>query len=354
MSSPAADHARLAHLNAQISLLTRALWDLHSEKRRVLVRLDSYKYYPVLTLPAEIVSEIFLHCLPIYPLFPPLLGPSSPTVLTQICRKWREIALTTPALWRAISLSELAIPIGEQAKLVDTWLTRSRCLPVHFQFSNRFAPSRAAEVLASVVPHRARWEYLDLHHLPPSHVHIVAGPMPLLRRLEWLPHNPTTKKFACREVPLLRTAVLNDVAAGSVILPWVQLTSLTLLRVYPEECVPILQHTFNLVHCQLALVARYDDEDTLPDITLPYLRSLTLDGDALGTEILEALIVPALHDLRIAESFFGSNIIDALASFLLPSRCLLQELCITDRAVVSKKSYRKAFPSINISFAKSL
>ncbi|KAJ6560151.1 hypothetical protein B0H19DRAFT_945240, partial [Mycena capillaripes] len=64
-------------------------------------RLNSFKY-PVLTLPAEIISEIFVHFLPIYPSCPPLTGFLSPTLLTQICRKWRHIALTTPALWRAI------------------------------------------------------------------------------------------------------------------------------------------------------------------------------------------------------------------------------------------------------------
>ncbi|KAJ7187330.1 hypothetical protein C8R46DRAFT_1059491 [Mycena filopes] len=59
--------------------------------------------YPVLTLPNEIVSEIFIRVLPPYPECPPWKGSLSPSLLTQICRKWREIALSTPELWRAMA-----------------------------------------------------------------------------------------------------------------------------------------------------------------------------------------------------------------------------------------------------------
>ncbi|KAJ7896045.1 hypothetical protein B0H14DRAFT_2495597 [Mycena olivaceomarginata] len=347
MSSPAADRARVADLDAQISFLERSLSELQAEKQLVLERLYSYKY-PVLTVPTEIIAEIFVHFLPIYPVCPPLLGPDSPTLLTHICRKWREIALSTPALWRAILLLDSTIPGVGQDKLVDMWLARSRCLPLHLHFSWNFA-LRAAEVLASVVPHRARWEYLNTR-LQPSHLHILEGPMPLLRRLDWLPIGsiPTTRKFACHEAPLLRTAILNNAAAGSVILPWAQLTSLTLLWVFLQECVPILQHTSNLVDCKLAFLS--NDGATLPDIILPSLRSLTLDSSGFMTEFLEKLIVPALHDLQIAEPFLGSNTIHTLASFLSKFRCQLQELCITNRGSVSEESYRQAFTSMKVSF----
>jgi hypothetical protein len=59
------------------------------------------------------------------------------------------------------------------------------------------------------------------------------------------------------ELPLLCTAILNDNAASLVVLPWVQLTSLTLKRVLPQEFIPILQQTSNLVHCNLGLYPVY-------------------------------------------------------------------------------------------------
>ncbi|KAJ7817961.1 hypothetical protein B0H13DRAFT_2456420 [Mycena leptocephala] len=98
-----ADRARVADLEAQISHLVHSLFAWRKEKMLAQKRLDSYKY-PVLTLPNEIVSEIFIHFLPAYPEYPPLTGLLSPTLLTHICRKWQEIVLGTPALWSAISV----------------------------------------------------------------------------------------------------------------------------------------------------------------------------------------------------------------------------------------------------------
>ncbi|KAJ7320805.1 hypothetical protein DFH08DRAFT_819063 [Mycena albidolilacea] len=60
-------------------------------------------------------------------------------------------------------------------------------------------------------------------------------------------------------------------------LPWTQLTSLTLTRIYMHECLPVLAQTSNLVHCELEL---YDFGGTSPsegfEVTLPSLESLTL------------------------------------------------------------------------------
>ncbi|KAJ7918132.1 hypothetical protein B0H13DRAFT_2187907, partial [Mycena leptocephala] len=89
------DRARVVVLEAEISKLELSLSALRTEKILAQQRLASYKY-PVLTLPNEIVSEIFIHFLPIYPLCPPIRGPYSPTLLTRICHKWREITLANP------------------------------------------------------------------------------------------------------------------------------------------------------------------------------------------------------------------------------------------------------------------
>ncbi|KAJ7899655.1 hypothetical protein B0H13DRAFT_1528413, partial [Mycena leptocephala] len=93
-----ADCTRVANIEAQSWHLERSLSALREEKILAQEQHDSYKY-PVLTLPKETVSEIFMHVLPAYPSFPPLTGFLSPTLLTHICRTWREIALSIPALW---------------------------------------------------------------------------------------------------------------------------------------------------------------------------------------------------------------------------------------------------------------
>ncbi|KAJ7498026.1 hypothetical protein B0H11DRAFT_1627029, partial [Mycena galericulata] len=123
----AADRARLAELDAEIDALKSLLRTADIQRKRVKARLDAYKY-PVFTLPNEIVSEIFTRVLPVYPRCPAVL----PTLLSSVCRKWREIALSTPNLWRAICIT---MPMYSQIfeskwRLLETWLARSRKSPL--------------------------------------------------------------------------------------------------------------------------------------------------------------------------------------------------------------------------------
>jgi len=365
LSALGADRARVAEINAEIEALEpcleRSLSTLTIEKRLVVERLNSCN--PVFKLPNEIVTEIFFHFLPIYPLCPPLAGIHSPTILSQICREWRGIALATPTLWRAISLSNPSIPFERQVHLAGMSLSRSRYCPLSLQLDEVEDTMHVTAALSAVVPHRARWEHLALH-LPLSHLPTIPGPMPLLRHLnlhaivleedydeeDYDDPSFTTTRIAFCEAPLLRTAILNHTAAEHIILPWAQLTSLTLDAVYPRDCVPILRQTSNLVHCQLNIVDCF--HENLPDIALPSLLSLTVDNPYGGwvTWYLETLIVPALCTLKVPASFLGRNPIDKLALFISKSSCKLQEVCITGRRKFSAGTYRKAFPLMKFSF----
>ncbi|KAJ6602257.1 hypothetical protein B0H10DRAFT_1754032, partial [Mycena sp. CBHHK59/15] len=52
---------------------------------------------PIMSLPPELLCEIFLHCLPPGPVLPNTKY--APLLLGQICRQWRDVALLTPMLW---------------------------------------------------------------------------------------------------------------------------------------------------------------------------------------------------------------------------------------------------------------
>ncbi|KAJ7804709.1 hypothetical protein B0H14DRAFT_1612354 [Mycena olivaceomarginata] len=185
--------------------------------------------------------------------------------------------------------------------------------------------------MSALVPHRARWEHLGLQTLTYL-LRGIEGPMPLLRSLNLRLLNRDSTQFSFLDAPLLHTAILNDYAAETLTLPWAQLTSLTLCRVFPRECVPILRHASSLVYCELDLV---EDSEDVPDITLPYLRSLTLTGHSV-MRYLETLIIPALHDLCIPESFLGPKPTETLTSFISKSGCTLGELCITSPQFTSR------------------
>ncbi|KAF7334427.1 F-box domain-containing protein [Mycena venus] len=368
LSALAGDRRRIADLDARIQDLERALAVLRLEKAVVAERLDSYKY-PILSLPTEIISEIFVHFLPTYPLCPPLTGIFSPTLLTHICHDWREMALETPALWRAISLSwihvrrprrELSKAAAHSLRLarIEDMLTRSRSCPLSIQMNEwedeDTHESQNAELLAAVLPHCARWEYVTLH-LSENPLPSNPEPMSLLRQLDlWLyPNSSSATDVVFSGLPLLRTVILDDMAALHVTLPWAQLTSLTLQRVYLHECVPILQQTLNILHCQLELFLSELTDNI--DITLPRVRELTLKDPSVGSvkvNYLQAFIVPALCTLEIPERFLGTAPIETLAAFISASGCELQEIRVTEkrgrRGEVPTTSYRTAFPAIPI------
>ncbi|KAJ7155134.1 hypothetical protein C8R46DRAFT_436827 [Mycena filopes] len=338
----AADRARVAELDAQILQLQDRIRNLELHKLLIQDRLDAY-CYPVLVLPNEITAEIFVHFLPVFPHRPPLTGIASPTLLTQICRAWREIALSTPTLWKAISFMDLDIPFASGVDMAELWLSRSGSCPLSIEI---FSPGNdLSGLLSRIFQEAGRLEELKLFISAP-YLPVALRSMPLLTHvdlfLEDLP--PEADIVLFRDTPALRSAVLNDAALG-IQLPWAQLTSVLLHAMYPNECVPVLRQTTNLLHFELMIV---DDGGPRTDFTLPFLESLTLkDSEAPMVGYLDTLTLPALRSLSIPESFLGEDPIDALTRFITKSDCKLQELCITNMyGVQNPGMYRLAFPLI--------
>ncbi|KAF7342130.1 F-box domain-containing protein [Mycena venus] len=352
--------ARLADIAARVLDLERSIAELPAEQATVQERLNSYRY-PVLTLPNEIISEIFIHFLPIYPLCPPLIGILSPICLTHICHKWRAIALATPALWKAIQLSSACTTStlrnnGDNlVEIFETWLNRSGCCPVSIEINDHRPAFWMPDIISAIVPHRARLEHLKLD-IYDSVLPLFGGPMPLLQRLDL--EFGTQVPFTLLHAPQLRTVVLNVDAVESATLPWVQLTSLTLHSVEPRLCYPILQQTTNLIHCVLGLWPDNEPADYPGTITLPCLESLVLycipDDFGVTDPKLTTFILPTLLKLEILEILLGSNPIESLASFTSTSGCKLQKMHITGRwsgSSPSEDSYLAAFPLIpSVSF----
>ncbi|KAJ7045017.1 hypothetical protein C8F04DRAFT_1067427 [Mycena alexandri] len=303
------------------------------------------KHYAVLTLPIEIVAEIFVHFLPVYPRCPPLVGIGSPTLLTQICRHWREITLATPALWRGISLFDgSSLEFEYQVAIADRWLGRSRSLPVSIRL--RASGVNLSSFFAAIIPHRPRWEYLSMEVEAPKEVLAIDGPMPLLRHLDLdlsLVEDDALVVF--KHAPLLRT-VLVDFAAARLTLPWAQLTSLTLNGLWAFECVSVLRLALNLVHCDLFVAEGYYLEPATLDVTLARLESLKLKVPTLrATPLGGALILPALRRLTVGERIPNPDVIPTLAAFIAQAGCTrLEEVCVAE--LVSEEEYRAAFPSI--------
>ncbi|KAJ7130391.1 hypothetical protein C8R44DRAFT_872200 [Mycena epipterygia] len=109
----------------------------------------------ILTLPNEIVSELFVHFIPVYPKRPPLTGLLSPVLICQICRRGREIVLSTPVLWRVFTLSlGKTEPLEQQLHLLDAFLKRSGSRPLSIKLNNVALP----QFIQAITSRAARWE----------------------------------------------------------------------------------------------------------------------------------------------------------------------------------------------------
>ncbi|KAK6978027.1 F-box domain-containing protein [Favolaschia claudopus] len=346
-------YAQIQAFTAQISELEDAIARLREAQQLALDRLNSYKY-PVLSLPDEMVCEIFVRFLPPYPDPSPLVGLLSPTTLTHVCRRWREVALATPDLWKAIDLippdclSQISstrsigtIPLNSLHQtrartLGSLWIKRSGTHPLSIRAVDLDNPS--FPIFSTLLPHRARLEHLTLHlrsGLPL--LKLTTDPLPRLRSLNLWFQNGLTRPVVLTDVPLLRVVVLGDVRVPSIALPWAQLTSLTLRSVYPEHIMRILRQSANLLDCTLLFWAAEEPArgDPEPDVVLWRLQTLVVETESeVIVEFFQHLVAPSLCRLEAPDAFFlwggGTSSSQALHTFIAKSGCKLHKLCITE------------------------
>ncbi|KAJ7193785.1 hypothetical protein GGX14DRAFT_378565 [Mycena pura] len=320
-------------------------------------RLESYKY-PVLTLPTEIMSQIFIHFIPVYPSCPPVTGTNSPSFLMRICRHWRDIALSTPQLWRAIRLGlPVEVTPESQLEMAKAWLVRSGSCSLSIDMETVPLYMLEPELVEAILPYHSRWEYIKLNISSSDLLHDV-GSLPMVRQLDLrFRRDSTAFPVPAIDAPRLRTAILWQFKYPSKFLPWHQLTSLTLEAMQPHECTPILKQTVNLIHCVLGI---FGDNANQPDTALLRLESLLfkhftqlLSSTLPVTGYLETFIVPSLRRLQVPCRFLQPDSLGKLALFIAKSGCMLQELCISDVKYISQEEvyrYREEFPSIKILF----
>ncbi|KAJ7908970.1 hypothetical protein B0H13DRAFT_647975 [Mycena leptocephala] len=311
--------------------------------------------YPVLTLPPEIVSEIFLNFLPVYPERPPHFGVSSPLILCQICRRWRAIALSTPSLWKAIEMvittdyseEELA----ELLEFLQAWLKRSGSCPLSLSLRSYSHSPLLRQFLQTIVVHSRRWQNVSVL-VPFKHLHLIQGDMPLLRDMAFGPsdfgfsHHGEALTLFDAAPHLNRVVLMRYFLKSIMILPWTQLTHLEAHCVYEYECTEILRDAPNLVSCTFCVCCALEGGTIAVVPVHSHLRDMVLlidnNPDVRLWIILDCLTLPALRTLRVVEH---GIILGSLKAFIARSQCTLEELQI-DASSLSEMTYREAFPTI--------
>ncbi|KAJ7353266.1 hypothetical protein DFH08DRAFT_856378 [Mycena albidolilacea] len=356
----AVDRSRIADIDAQISELERTINSLKEEKDSLRDRLDTYTY-PVLTLPNEIVSEIFVQFLPDFPRYPPPVGLLSPYLLCQICRKWRDIAFSTPALWSVISLSfRKAGRVPQKLRYLQTSIKRSGSCRLSLKLETSYSLDQEylAELNHVFINHFHRMEYLDLSW-PGFEFPTDAGlSLPFLRGLklgypiEDLSIEELTTPLVA---PLLQHVVLRtlDVLPSSIFL-LSQLTSITVKWIRLDEYSCLMNELVNVVHCRLGMYAT--GNPSLGDITLAHLETFILEYRSsypAPSGVIATLTLPALRRFQIPEILFPTedDLVGSITALVTRSGCDLRELSIPDAQTAHVTVYQDAFPSTSLVFS---
>ncbi|KAJ7693939.1 hypothetical protein B0H17DRAFT_1199614 [Mycena rosella] len=300
--------------------------------------------YPVLTLPPEITSEIFRHCVPV----PADDGrewqyvdlDEAPLLLMHVCSAWRQVTLSTPALW-----SRLAIDAGDFptrfSEIVNVWLSRARKCPLSVKIDGPLCDiHNFTGFLKAFRRHSQTMRSLELNITEDDLRNMDTRRLALplleglsLRLLETENRPGPITMF--HEVPALREVLLAECPPSFVTLPWNQLTKFTGDCITAADCAKALRLMPNVVECRFAAIERF--QDTTPAaFSHPKIESFTLfqsysedlEHYACSTDILASLTLPSLQALEILypdPEGFDPEVFDA---FLLGSGSRLQRLVI--------------------------
>ncbi|KAJ7641197.1 hypothetical protein FB45DRAFT_862445 [Roridomyces roridus] len=264
-----------------------------------------YKY-PILSLPSEITSEIFLQFLPSYPERTSCIGPSSPALLLQVCCEWRDVALATPELWSTFEVKmghggPPAVHARDQRLLVE-WLERSKDCPLSVELFCTDGPPNAlaaATLIDTLVRHSKR--------LFPHSLRFVFEPA------IWgndgaklsLPRNFTLQTPNLRKLHLDHPG--DDFDPFKSIFPWSQITVFG-GYLAEHDAAQVLRSAKVLEECSMTLVAVDRRRDMpwgnlAPIPPLHHLKSLALKSnwDAPGSVGLAKALVKALPALEILD-----------------------------------------------------
>ncbi|KAJ7020227.1 hypothetical protein C8F04DRAFT_1275345 [Mycena alexandri] len=272
---------------------------------------------PILTLPPEITSEIFLEYVSGNHL--DLMLPSSyryhcgPPLLATICRAWRTIALGLPAIWSNIALSP-----STKSALFQCCVARARRHLLTLDIAHRDAGC----IFDLIAPHSMQWEVLRLYvRLPVSFpMNEIRGRIPFLEKLtlvssdhpEYIPRSPFITAFF--DAPLLREVNLTSVPASSILLPWAQLTSLGASMSTP----PYDLHDAYRIH------------DASPPILLDSLHTLEIRNPLGSLDFFDGVTLPALANFSFGwyPNYSATPPTTPLLAFLARSECQLHTISL--------------------------
>ena len=315
----------LAHQQCKLDLLSikileaQAVLDkLLSEEAEAIRIRDACRALlsPIHGLPFELLSVIFLFCLP-DDLFIMPKKRQGPLLLTQVCSWWRTIALSTPELWSSLRVVYHIKSRGkDRLKEIDRivapsmglWLSRSSPLPLSISVEGVAMKQSILDVLFY---HSTRCRHLELKSIHCwSGLQIPNGNFPILERLHVYSIVRQTRLVSSMfaVAPELHEVYWEDGSEDSpglrLSLPWAQLKHLTLgagkamatsvgMLLDTLASCPLLEYINVTVRGIHGVPPR--NHILLPNVSSLTLKALSLNDDY--TPMFTYLTTPRLREL---------------------------------------------------------
>ncbi|KAJ7576323.1 hypothetical protein C8J56DRAFT_1117195 [Mycena floridula] len=224
--------------------------------------------------------------------------------LSQVCRRWREVALNMPQLWSCIVIRPTAqhriqCPVNLAERNLALCLTRSKGRHLHLAFT--IPPAWWHSTLfAQLAAHSDRWEslYVFVHQLrfEGEALNQLRGQLGSLRRLSIRFLDPI-EAFgyldAFETIPALSHLRLRNIniVRNSMVFPWRQLTRFHIEDVRNGEFSAMLCDLERMTSLQDLVIDNIDTQAPSTIFSLPSVTSLTIRNSIW---VLEYLTLPNL------------------------------------------------------------
>ncbi|KAG2035627.1 hypothetical protein BDR03DRAFT_1092985 [Suillus americanus] len=317
---------------------------------------------PIWHLPTEILSEIFLYCLPEDEDLVCTLR-QAPILLTRICRRWREVAVSLPRLWCRLQLQFWHTAWQDRAYRYDdwearalgydSWLKRSGGGPLSLRLKCRSDWSKPRSLLQPYIQQISSLslDFLschgpfmmeDFHALTELTIRKYARDDParaIDRSLSKLPVN--LRRINMKDLWFNRRQ-LNFFTPSA----WACLTHLEIGVGGLDALVRILCLCPNL--CSLMMIGEFLPLRTLPSVTHTNLQSLNMSWSVLSNTdedigLLEVITLPNLQVLEARHT--GRWPHESFMQFLTRSECALERL-VFDNGVWTTEGERAEYATL--------
>lgn len=299
------------HEISDLETIMNGIQNLHQQlvekKNKIIESINSHKRLKLALwrLPTEILSYIFVYCLP----EDRYLSPASrraPILLTRICRRWREVAVGMPSLWCRLRVAVEHSDWQKQAFCYDVWLKRTLGHPLSLALRcyNNWTPL----VRSLLHPYIHQISSLKIDFEQVEQPECVFKDFSALQEL--IIPNHITFKLLCSFAPL-----------------WAHLTKVELLVDKPDAFLHLLRLCPNL--SSLKNYANFFQKKSLRPFTHPKLQSLRLYGDPWSSReplrgMFDALSLPNLCVLHVWNTSTWPH--EEFKTFLIRSACPLESL----------------------------